>query len=60
MAIVHLATGGIFSENSDDAKNAFIDAAQYFSRHVSDAINLTASTITVNTTDTYKVQKAGN
>lgn len=54
-----LWSGGIFSKDSDDALNAFKEAAQYFNRHVSETVNLQAVAITVDTTDSYIVQKAG-
>lgn len=45
--------------NSDDSIAAFKEAANYFSKQVSNMLNLQAIAVTVDTTDSYVVQKAG-
>lgn len=52
-------SGGIFPENSDLLINAFKNATQYFNRNDGDKVILQATAITVDTSDSYRVQKAG-
>lgn len=52
-------SGGIFPKDSDDSIIAFKEAADFFNKHVSETVNIQATTVTVDTTDSYMVQKAG-
>lgn len=53
-----ILSGGIFPLNGDDAKNAFIAAAEYFTKK-SDTVTLLPKSIMVNTSDSYEVQREG-
>lgn len=56
---LNVLLGGIFSEKNQDAMAAFTEAANNFNRLRKQTINLEAVTITVDTTDSYRMQKAG-